>query len=116
MYKLRKKAMVHTDARAKLTQELLGGVKVRCGSASRTTSLKDSAQVIKFFAWEGPYVDKLSEIRRKELVITRKLLILRALNMAVALSVPLVASIVSFSVYSLTANRGPDAPVIFTAL
>jgi hypothetical protein len=115
MFKIRRRAMVFTDARAKLTQELLGGVKVRRIVRIQTTKL-NREQVIKFFAWEGPYVDKLTEIRRKELRLTRLLLILRALNMAIALSVPVVSSILSFTTYSLAANRGTNAPVIFTAL
>lgn len=48
--KLRQKSMVWTDKRVKLLQELLGGMKV-----------------IKFFAWEVPYLKRLEELRVKEM-------------------------------------------------
>lgn len=43
--------MKYTDARIKLISELLTGIRV-----------------LKYFAWEGPYLEKVSEYRRKELV------------------------------------------------
>lgn len=69
MFAFRRKAMVWTDKRAKLIQELLGGMRV-----------------IKFFAWEIPYLEKLAFIRKTEMTHIRKLLTLRAGNTAVALS------------------------------
>lgn len=50
LFKLRQLSMVWTDKRAKLLQELLTGIKV-----------------IKFFAWEIPYLDRIYGIRNKEL-------------------------------------------------
>lgn len=50
MFKLRRKSMTWTDKRAKLLQELLGGMKV-----------------IKFFAWEIPYLKRITDYRKKEL-------------------------------------------------
>ena len=47
---LRSKSMVWTDKRAKLLQELLGGMKI-----------------IKFFAWEDPYLKRIGEYRSNEL-------------------------------------------------
>ena len=46
---LRKKNMVWTDKRAKLLQELLSGMKI-----------------IKYFAWEIPYLNRIGEFRTKE--------------------------------------------------
>ena len=43
--------MEWTDKRARLLQELLGGMKV-----------------VKFFAWEIPFLDRLSTYRREEMV------------------------------------------------
>lgn len=51
LFSLRKISMQWTDKRAKLLQELLTGIKV-----------------IKFFAWEVPYLKRIYEIRDKELV------------------------------------------------
>jgi ABC-type bacteriocin/lantibiotic exporter with double-glycine peptidase domain len=50
LFKIRAKSMVWTDKRAKLLQELLGGMKV-----------------IKFFSWETPFLRRLVEYRQKEM-------------------------------------------------
>jgi ABC-type multidrug transport system fused ATPase/permease subunit len=50
LFKLRRVSMTWTDKRAKLLQELLTGIKV-----------------IKFFAWEVPYLDRIYGLRDKEL-------------------------------------------------
>ena len=47
---LRTKAMHWTDKRAKLLQELLGGMKI-----------------IKYFAWEEPYLERISGFRSREM-------------------------------------------------
>jgi ABC-type bacteriocin/lantibiotic exporter with double-glycine peptidase domain len=50
LFAIRRKSMVWTDKRAKLLQELLGGMKV-----------------IKFFAWETSFLKRLVEYRQKEM-------------------------------------------------
>ena len=50
LFSIRRKAMVWTDKRAKLLQELLGGMKL-----------------IKFFAWENPFLDRIGEYRKREM-------------------------------------------------
>jgi ABC-type bacteriocin/lantibiotic exporter with double-glycine peptidase domain len=50
LFALRRKSMDWTDKRAKLLQELLGGMKV-----------------IKFFAWEIPFLERISDYRRREM-------------------------------------------------
>ena len=50
LFKIRGKGMVWTDKRVKLVQELLGGMKI-----------------IKFFAWEVPYLDGLAKYRMNEI-------------------------------------------------
>lgn len=49
LLRFRQKTMTHTDKRAKLLQELLSGIKI-----------------IKFFAWEDPYLDKINQVRTTE--------------------------------------------------
>jgi ABC-type multidrug transport system fused ATPase/permease subunit len=49
-FSLRMKSMQWTDKRAKLLQELLGGMKV-----------------IKFFAWETPFLQRIFDYRKKEM-------------------------------------------------
>lgn len=48
---VRAKSMEFTDQRSKILQELLGAMRV-----------------IKYFVFEGPYADKIDELRRKELI------------------------------------------------
>ena len=50
LFQLRRKTMVWTDKRAKLLQELLGGMKL-----------------IKFFAWENPFLDRIGGYRKREM-------------------------------------------------
>ena len=50
LFSIRRKSMVWTDKRAKLLQELLGGMKL-----------------IKFFAWENPFLDRISGYRKHEM-------------------------------------------------
>jgi len=50
LFALRRKSMVWTDKRAKLLQELLGGMKVT-----------------KFFAWEVPFLGRIFDYRRREM-------------------------------------------------
>ena len=99
LFTLRMRAMVWTDKRAKLIQELLGGMRI-----------------IKFFAWEVPYLAKLHEIRRKELVQIRKLLIIRSLTMAVAMSLPVLATIIAFAAFAYTGGNDRNPAIIFTSL
>lgn len=99
MFTLRKKAMMWTDKRAKLIQELLGGMRI-----------------IKFFAWEIPYLKKINELRRKELMKIRMLLIIRALTMAVAMSLPTIATIIAFTAFAYTGGNARNPATIFTSL
>ncbi|KAF9510628.1 hypothetical protein BS47DRAFT_1395829 [Hydnum rufescens UP504] len=96
--RLREKSMVWTDKRAKLLQELLGGMRV-----------------IKFFAWEIPFLKRIGEYRTKELQYIRMLLVVRALTNAIAFSLPVLSAVVAFIVYSVMGHSlRPD--VIFASL
>ncbi|KAI9000570.1 P-loop containing nucleoside triphosphate hydrolase protein [Trametes punicea] len=96
--KLRHKSMVWTDKRAKLLQELLGGMKI-----------------IKYFAWETPYLKRIEELRGKEMSYIRSLLIIRSANNAVAISLPALASVLTFVVYSAT-GHALNAADVFSSL
>jgi hypothetical protein len=50
LFSIRRKTMVWTDKRAKLLQELLAGIKL-----------------IKFFAWENPFLDRIGGYRKREM-------------------------------------------------
>lgn len=98
LFTVRKKSMVWTDKRAKLLQEILGGIRI-----------------VKFMAWEKPFLARLGAIRNMELKYVRTLLIVRSGMMAVAMSLPVLATILSFITYSLTAHN-LNAATIFTSI
>ncbi|TBU24051.1 ABC transporter [Dichomitus squalens] len=85
--KLRHKSMAWTDKRAKLLQELLGSMKV-----------------IKYFAWEVPYLKKIAELRGREMAYIRSLLVIRSANNGMAVSLPALASVIAFVIYSATGH------------
>ncbi|KAF8656809.1 hypothetical protein AX16_002359 [Volvariella volvacea WC 439] len=98
LFSLRAKSMHWTDKRAKLLQELLSGMKI-----------------IKYFAWEVPFLEKISSYRRSEMSHIRSLLLIRSANNAVAMSMPVLASVLAFVTYSLT-GHSLDPANIFTSL
>ncbi|TFY77333.1 hypothetical protein EWM64_g6678 [Hericium alpestre] len=95
---IRRRTMEWTDKRAKLLQELLGGMKI-----------------IKFFAWEKPFLKRIFEFRAKEMGYVRSLLLIRAANTALAMSTPALASILAFLVYAASGHDLNPA-VIFSSL
>ncbi|EPQ54017.1 ABC transporter [Gloeophyllum trabeum ATCC 11539] len=98
LFTIRKRSMVWTDKRAKLLQELLGGIKI-----------------IKYFAWETPFLKRLADYRTKEMAYVRSLLLIRSANNAIAMSLPVLASVLSFVTYSLSGHQ-LNAADIFASL
>ncbi|KAG5645528.1 hypothetical protein DXG03_005803 [Asterophora parasitica] len=98
LFALRMKSMAWTDKRAKLLQELLSGMKV-----------------IKFFAWEIPFLERIFDYRRREMAYIRSLLLIRAANNAVAMSMPVLASVITFVTYSATGHT-LEPGVVFSSL
>jgi ABC-type multidrug transport system fused ATPase/permease subunit len=95
---LRKRSMIWTDKRAKLLQEILGGMRI-----------------VKFMAWEIPFLNRIGAIRNMELGYVRTLLVYRSGMMAVAMSLPILAAILAFITYVLTAHE-LDAATVFATI
>ncbi|KAF9194834.1 hypothetical protein BGZ51_007054 [Haplosporangium sp. Z 767] len=95
---IRKRASEYTDDRIRLTTEILQGIKV-----------------IKFFAWESSFLQKLSEIRSQELKNVNKLLRIRGMVAASTASLPVFASALSFVIYAAIGNE-LQPNIIFPAL
>ncbi|KAF9160636.1 hypothetical protein BGX21_001995 [Mortierella sp. AD011] len=95
---IRKRASQFTDARIRLTQEVLQGIKV-----------------IKFFSWESQFLKKLSDIRENELKNVARLLYVRGAVAATSASLPVFASALSFILYGAIGNE-LNAEVVFPAL
>lgn len=98
LFEFRKKAMIWTDKRTKLLQELLGGMRV-----------------IKYFAWEVPFLNRIAEFRMQEVRYVRILLTIRSAINAVAFSLPVFAAIISFVAYALS-GHSLDPAIIFASL
>jgi ABC-type bacteriocin/lantibiotic exporter with double-glycine peptidase domain len=87
LFAWRSGSMVWTDKRAKLLQELLGGIKV-----------------IKFFAWEIPFLQRIADYRRKEMSFIRSILLVKSALNAVSMSMPVLASVLAFVTYAATGH------------
>lgn len=97
LFMLRKRSMVWTDKRAKLLQEILGGMRI-----------------VKFMAWEIPFLNRIGAIRNMELGYVRTLLVYRSGMMAVAMSLPILAAIIAFVTYVSTSHALEPATVFAT--
>ncbi|KAH7105792.1 ABC protein [Auriculariales sp. MPI-PUGE-AT-0066] len=96
--KVRQSSMTWTDQRARLLQELLGGMRI-----------------IKYFCYEKPFLQRIDAIRKEELKGIKKILYIRAANLGVAFSIPVLAAVVSLITYILSGHP-LDPAIIFTSL
>lgn len=87
-----------TDQRVTLTQEILQAVRF-----------------VKYFGWESSFLERIGEIRKKEIRAIQILLAIRNAINAVSMSLPIFASMVSFITYSLSKHALDPAP-IFSSL
>lgn len=87
-----------TDQRVSLTQEIL-----------------QSVRFVKFFGWEPSFLGRLEDIRNREISAIQVVLAIRNGIMAVSLSLPIFASMLSFITYSLT-NHDLAPAEIFSSL
>ncbi|MEQ2232012.1 Canalicular multispecific organic anion transporter 2 [Ilyodon furcidens] len=76
--------MQHKDARIKLMSEILNGIKV-----------------LKLYAWENSFKDKVLAIRQKELDVLRKTAYLGALSTMAWTSAPFLVALTTFAVFPL---------------
>ncbi|KAI1075235.1 ATP-binding cassette transporter protein YOR1-like protein [Whalleya microplaca] len=87
-----------TDQRVGLTQEIL-----------------QSVRFVKFFGWESAFIERLKDIRTREIHAIQILLAIRNAINAVSMSLPIYASMLSFITYSLT-DHGLPAAEVFSSL
>ncbi|KAL6699968.1 P-loop containing nucleoside triphosphate hydrolase protein [Trichoderma pleuroticola] len=98
LFRRRKEINKITDQRVSLTQEIL-----------------QSVRFVKYFGWEKAFIDRLAEIRSKEIHSIQVLLAIRNAINAVSMSMPIFASMLSFIAYSLT-NHNLAPAEIFSSL
>jgi ATP-binding cassette subfamily C (CFTR/MRP) protein 1 len=96
----RRRQMINkiTDQRVSLTQEILQAVRF-----------------VKYFGWETSFLERIAEIRRNEIHGVQVLLAIRNGILAVGMSMPVFASMLSFITYSLT-DHGLNPGPIFSSL
>lgn len=94
----RKILVKNTDARVKLATEIVTGIKA-----------------IKLYAWEMPYVERITELREQELKQIRKTQALSLVNSVVWLSGPVLVSLAAFGTYTYLGHSLTPA-VAFPAL
>lgn len=98
LFRRRQKINKVTDQRVSLTQEILQAVRF-----------------VKYFGWESSFLKRLGELRTKEIGMIQKLMSIRNGIMAVSISLPIFASMLSFITYTLTDN-GLQASTVFSSL
>uniref|UniRef100_A0A3P8UPJ9 ATP binding cassette subfamily C member 3 n=1 Tax=Cynoglossus semilaevis TaxID=244447 RepID=A0A3P8UPJ9_CYNSE len=92
--------MQYKDTRIKLMNEILNGIKV-----------------LKLYAWENSFKDKVMAIRQKELVTLRKMAYLGALSTMAWTSAPFLVALTTFAVYvAVDKNNVLDAEKAFVSL
>jgi hypothetical protein len=89
-------------------QIYLGLLKSRVGYKNTLTTARrvhimseilSAIKLIKFYAWEEPFSERITKIRRQELRLMRRNLIYNAINFAVVFSVPIIISLVCLVFY-----------------
>lgn len=98
LFRRRKRINKVTDQRVTLTQEILGSVRF-----------------VKFFGWETSFLERLRELRKREIRMIQILLSIRNAINALAMAMPVFASMLSFITYSLTDHQ-LDPARVFSSL
>ncbi|KAJ3118107.1 hypothetical protein HDU96_003875 [Phlyctochytrium bullatum] len=88
-----------TDRRITAINEVLQGIKI-----------------IKFFAWERRFYNKIDELREKEISIRWRVAMLNALNRILWYSAPSMTALTTLGFYTAVMNKPLTAEIAFTAL
>lgn len=98
LFRRRKEINKITDKRVSLTQEIV-----------------QSVRFVKYFGWETSFLQRLAEIRKKEISSIQILLAIRNAINAVSMSLPIFASMLSFITFSLT-DHALNPAKVFSSL
>ncbi|KAI8362629.1 multi drug resistance-associated protein MRP [Blakeslea trispora] len=100
MRSLQKKQMGNKDARVKLMNEILNGIRV-----------------IKLYAWETPFLEKINYIRNDlELATLKKIGVMSAVQNFTFTSIPFLVSLTTFAVYVCTSSKPLTSDIAFVAI
>eukprot|EP01038_Epipyxis_sp_PR26KG_P009307 gene9307-12539_t len=99
MTSIRKSKVLETDKRVKLMNEVLAGIRV-----------------IKFYAWEVPFMEKINEIRKAEVNYLRKIAYIVAIGFSLFFyATPIILPIIIFFTFVKLGNE-LDAATAFTTI
>jgi len=98
--KLRRRVLKHQDARVKMINDLLTGIRI-----------------IKFYAWEKPFLGEVGNVREEELkALTTLTLVMLVGFTAILFAAPIIQIILVFMTYVLTEEGALSASVAFTTV
>ncbi|KAA1073986.1 hypothetical protein PGTUg99_028829 [Puccinia graminis f. sp. tritici] len=98
---------------ARYQDMLMGAADKRLGLAAEVIN---NIKVIKFFAWESKFLQKMQVLREAELTMLFKRLLVTIGESAVSLFVPIIVSIVTFYTHTKVFGKSLTAEEAFTAL
>ncbi|KAI4150070.1 MAG: hypothetical protein LQ340_004282 [Diploschistes diacapsis] len=82
---------------------------------SLTSEVLQSVRFVKFFGWESSFLHRINEIRKREVSAIQIVLSMRNAILAVSMSLPIFASMLSFITYDLT-NHALNPAEVFSSL
>jgi ATP-binding cassette subfamily C (CFTR/MRP) protein 1 len=98
--KMRRRVLKYSDARVKMINEILTGIRI-----------------IKYYAWEGPFGKEVNTIREKELKALTTLAYATAIGFSlIMLSAPIINPMLVFLTYIHMSDEGLDAAKAFTTI
>lgn len=99
LFEYRSKANAYTDSRVDYIKEVLNNLRI-----------------IKFYSWEPPYHENISNIRREEMKIIYRMQVLRNIIVSFAMSMNLFSSLVTFLVLYAINSNDRDPASIFSSI
>ncbi|XP_074596227.1 multidrug resistance-associated protein 1-like [Brevipalpus obovatus] len=97
--RMQAKSMRKKDERVKFLNEIINGIRI-----------------IKYYAWEGSFMDKIGKLREEELQHLRNILYLNTGSRLVSTCAPVIVSIVTFSFYVMIQGEVLTAQKAFVSL
>ncbi|KAJ7064091.1 ABC protein [Mycena amicta] len=96
-FRLRQRSLVWTDARASVTSEIIGAMRV-----------------VKYFCYEKSFLSRIFDIRSRELKGISKIMHSASANIALAFSLPVLSATLAFVVYTHS-TQAFDVAIIFSS-
>jgi len=122
-----RETMKHSDARLRLVTETVTGaghrargraVTVRCAAQPSSPALPPSAgvKIIKLFAFESDFVQRIAATRDSELAVKRRTAFISALNSTILAAVPLLVALLTFLTYGFVSSTPLTAERAFASI